>query len=119
MSDEERMVFLQGWIDSHRNDSITILKKPLIIEEFGKIIKGNIEYRDSFMSDVYSYIYEVAKNSDGGVAAGMVWQIMSEGMESYSDRYEIVLSQSPSATKIIRDQSTRMAALEHPVATQN
>ncbi|CAL0313716.1 unnamed protein product [Lupinus luteus] len=113
------MGFLQGWIDSHRNDSITILKNPLIIKEFGKIIKGNIEYRDSFMSDVYSYIYKVANNSDGGVAGGMVWQIMSEGMKSYSDGYEFVLSKSPSTTKIFRDHSTRMAALEHSVATQN
>ncbi|CAL0327630.1 unnamed protein product [Lupinus luteus] len=116
MSDEEQMVFLQGWIDSHTNDSITILNKPLIIKEFGKIIKENTEYRDSFTSDVYSYISEVAKNSDGGMAAGMVWQIMSEGTNSYSDEYEIVLSQSPSTTKIIRDQSTRMAALKVPFA---
>ncbi|XP_019423108.1 PREDICTED: mannan endo-1,4-beta-mannosidase 5-like [Lupinus angustifolius] len=117
-SDKERIVFLQRWIDSHMNDSMTIVKKPLIVEEFGRNIKGNnVESRDSLMSDVYSYIYEIAKNSNGGLGGAMVWQIMSEGMESYGDGYEIVLSQSPSTTKIIRDQSTRMVALKHPVAT--
>ncbi|KAE9596502.1 putative mannan endo-1,4-beta-mannosidase [Lupinus albus] len=113
-SEKERTDFLHRWIDSHLKDSMTILKKPLIVEEFGRIVKGNnVEYRDSFMKDVYSYIYEKAKSSNGGMAGGMVWQIMSEGMESYSDGHQIILSQSPSTAKIIHDQSTRMAALKH------
>ncbi|CAL0314538.1 unnamed protein product [Lupinus luteus] len=114
-SEKERKDFLQRWVDIHMNDSMIILKKPIIIEEFGRTINGNsVEYRDSFLSEVYSYIYEYAKNSSGGMAGGLVWQIMSEGMESYSDGLQIILSQSPSATKIMHDQSTRMVALEHP-----
>lgn len=45
------------------------------------------------------------------MAGGLVWQVMAEGMESYYDGYEIVLSQNPSTNSIITQQSNNMAAL--------
>lgn len=108
------MDFLQSWLTIHWNDSTTILRKPLIFEEFGKSTKDtgfSIQDRDSFLKAVYSYIYNYAK-SGGAMAGGMVWQIMAENMESYYDGNEIVLSQNPSTANIIHEQSTKMAALQ-------
>ncbi|KAE9596504.1 putative mannan endo-1,4-beta-mannosidase [Lupinus albus] len=119
-NDKVRMRFLQRWIAIHTSDSMRIVKKPLILGEFGRIIKGNnIKYRDSFMIEAYWYIYNYAKSSKGGLAGGLVWQLTSEGMESYADGYQIVLSQNPSTKTILRNQSARMLSLQQPLATLN
>lgn len=109
------MAFLEEWITTHWTDSKTILKKPLIFEEFGKSTKGqnltfSVRDRDLFLSKVYSIIYNLARNG-ATMAGGLVWQVMAEGMESYYDGYEIVLSQNPSTNSIITQQSNNMAAL--------
>lgn len=109
------MAFLEEWITTHWTDSKTILKKPLIFEEFGKSTKGqnltfSVRDRDLFLSKVYSIIYNLARNG-ATMAGGLVWQVMAEGMESYYDGYEIVLSQNPSTNAIITQQSNNMAAL--------
>lgn len=103
----------------HWSDSKTILKKPLIFAEFGKSTKNqnqnqafSVRDRDSFLTKVYSNIYNLARNGTT-MAGGLVWQVMAEGMESYYDGYEIVLSQNPSTTAIITQQSKNMAALQH------
>ncbi|CAL0314539.1 unnamed protein product [Lupinus luteus] len=78
----ERRRFLQRWIDIHFKDSMTIVKKPLVLAEFGRVIVGNnVKYRDSFMNEVYSYIYAFAKISRGGMAGSLVWQLMSEDID--------------------------------------
>lgn len=109
------MLFLQRWLTSHWTDSRTILRKPLIFSEFGKSSKDSgfsISARDSFLNAIYTNIYNLAR-SGGTIAGGMVWQLMDEGMQSYFDGYEIVLSQNPSTRNIIGQQSTKMAALAH------
>lgn len=114
-SEATKMAFLEEWITTHWTDSKTILKKPLIFEEFGKSTKGqnltfSVRDRDLFLSKVYSIIYNLARNG-ATMAGGLVWQVMAEGMESYYDGYEIVLSQNPSTNSIITQQSNNMAAL--------
>lgn len=86
----------------------------MIFAEFGKSSKDpgySINARDSFLNAVYTNIYNSARS--GGMGGGLVWQIMAEGMESYYDGYEIVLSKNPSTSSVITQQSRRMAALDH------
>ncbi|PON36139.1 1,4-alpha-glucan-branching enzyme [Parasponia andersonii] len=113
-NDNSQMAFLQRWLTSHWEDSRTILKKPLVFAEFGKSKKdpGYSESgRDNFLNTLYSNIYNLARN--GGIGGGLVWQIMAQGMESYYDGYEIVLSQNPATADVISQQSKKMIALEH------
>ncbi|CAN1309742.1 Mannan endo-1,4-beta-mannosidase 5 [Linum perenne] len=111
----EQTVFMQGWMTSHLDDSRTILRKPLVFAEFG-LSRKNTGYsiigRDMFLSAIYGSIFSSARFG-GTIAGGLVWQVLAEGMESYNDGYEIVLSQSPSTCFIIALQSRRMTALQH------
>lgn len=108
------MAFMQRWLENHWKDSNTIVRKPLVFSEFGKTKKDSgysESARVTFLSSIYTNIYDLARN--GALGGGMVWQIMAEGMDSYYDGYEIVLSQSPLTTSVIALQSRKMTALEH------
>lgn len=114
-NEDSQMSFMQRWMSSHYQDSRTILKKPLVIAEFGKSSKEpnyNINKRDSYIKSIYRNIYMEARNG-GTVGGGLVWQVMAEGMSSYCDGYEIVLSQNPSTDSIISQQSHAMTTLSH------
>ncbi|KAI9118682.1 hypothetical protein K1719_010127 [Acacia pycnantha] len=96
---------------SQWNDSRTIIKKPLLITEFGKSKKDpgfNINVRYSFMNDVNSRIYDMARNG-GTFASGLVWQLVDEDMDSFCEGYEIVLSQDNSKSSVISRQSSKAA----------
>lgn len=87
----------------------------MVLAEFGKSRKDpgySVSGRDSFMNSVYDTIYNMARNG-GGMGGGLIWQIMDQGMESYYDGYEIVLSQEPSTSSAMAQQSSKMTALEH------
>ncbi|KAK6774725.1 hypothetical protein RDI58_029964 [Solanum bulbocastanum] len=102
---------MEKWITSHWEDARNILKKPLVLAEFGKSSRGQGS-RDIFMTSVYRNVYNLAK--EGGTMAGsLVWQLMAHGMENYDDGYCIVLGQNPSTTQIISDQAHVMTALAH------
>ncbi|ERM99694.1 mannan endo-1,4-beta-mannosidase 5 [Amborella trichopoda] len=112
-SDEAQLAFMQRWMQSHWRDSKRVLKKPLVFAEFGKSKKDpgyNIGARDSFLNSIYRNIYQLAR-SGGTIGGGLIWQLMAEGMESFYDGYEIVLSQSPSTYGVISGQSHKMSAL--------
>ena len=86
----------------------------MIFSEFGKSSKDpgySLSARDSFLNAVYTNIYNSARS--GGVGGGLVWQVMADGMQSYDDGYEIVLSQNPSTSSLITQQSNKMIALDH------
>ncbi|KAJ0733308.1 putative mannan endo-1,4-beta-mannosidase [Helianthus annuus] len=113
--EDSQMAFMQRWMWSHFKDSRTILKKPLVIAEFGKSSKDpgyNIHKRDSYMRDVYKNIFMEAR-SGGTVGGGLVWQLMADGMGSYGDGYEIILSENPSTDNIMSQQSRAMTSLSH------
>uniref|UniRef100_A0A830CWX9 mannan endo-1,4-beta-mannosidase n=1 Tax=Phtheirospermum japonicum TaxID=374723 RepID=A0A830CWX9_9LAMI len=113
-NDEAQMVFMRKWMTSHWRDSKTLLKKPMVFTEFGKSSKDggfSIASRDAFMNAVYSNIYSFARG--GGIGGGLVWQILDEGMESYGDGYNFVLSESASTSSVISQQSHQMTALQH------
>lgn len=115
-NDEAQMTFIWNWMANHLRDSRTILKKPMVFSEFGKSSKDpgfSVEGRDTFMSSVYANIYSYARSTRGGIGGGLVWQILAEGMESYYDGYEIVLSEYPTTSSIINQQSQQMTTLKH------
>ncbi|KAI4332407.1 hypothetical protein L6164_017317 [Bauhinia variegata] len=113
--DKTKEIFMERWFINHWNDSRTVLKKPLVFGEFGKSKKDpgyTTQSRDSFMNTTYSFIYNFAKNG-ATIAGGLVWQVMSDGMESYYDGYEIVLTQDTSTRNIMSVQALKMASLAH------
>ncbi|XP_068639289.1 mannan endo-1,4-beta-mannosidase 5-like [Aristolochia californica] len=117
-SDESQLEFMQRWMMSHSTDSRTLIKKPLVFTEFGKSKKDpgfSINGRDHYLGAVYRNIYNAARSS-GAVGGGLVWHLMAEGMESYYDGYEIILSQQPSTDGVIAQQSHQMSTLSHTLS---
>jgi len=116
-SDDAQATFMQRWMTSHWQDSRTILKKPLILAEFGKSSKDpgyNQNARDTFMSLVYRNVYNFAK-AGGTMGGSLVWQLVAQGMDNYDDGYSIILEQNPSTAGLISGQSHAMTTLAHLV----
>ncbi|KAL3845718.1 hypothetical protein ACJIZ3_003121 [Penstemon smallii] len=119
-SEEEQMGFMERWMSNHWDDSRTILKKPLVIAEFGKSSKDpgfSINERDLYIGNVYRDIYKFARTG-GTMSGSLVWQLMAQGMDSYYDGYQIVLSQNLSTAGIISRQSHDMNALSHIITCE-
>ncbi|XP_015889981.3 mannan endo-1,4-beta-mannosidase 7 [Ziziphus jujuba] len=109
-NDQAQLSFLNNWLNSHIQDAQYILRKPLLITEFGKSWKdpGYSTYqRDLLFNTVYYKIYLSAKRG-GAAAGGLFWQLLTEGMDAFGDGYEIVLSQSPSTANVIAQQSHKL-----------
>ncbi|KAK9066788.1 hypothetical protein SSX86_014111 [Deinandra increscens subsp. villosa] len=118
-TDDSQMEFMQRWMSSHYEDSRTVLKKPLVIAEFGKSCKDpgyNVNKRDAYMNAVYRNIYMEARTG-GTVGGGLVWQLLADGMVSYGDGYEIILTENPSTDGIISQQSHAMTTLSRLLTT--
>ncbi|XP_047961944.1 mannan endo-1,4-beta-mannosidase 5-like [Salvia hispanica] len=109
-SEDEQKKFMERWMWNHWEDARNILKKPLVIAEFGKRSKDGLVERDLYIGSIYRDIYRYA-TSGGTMSGSLVWQVMAQGMDDYHDGYEIILSQSPSTAGIISRQSHAMNAL--------
>ncbi|XP_021865831.1 mannan endo-1,4-beta-mannosidase 7 [Spinacia oleracea] len=110
MNDQSELDFVNKWLTSHIDDAQNILRKPLLLAEFGKSDKdsGFSTYqRDRLFASVYSKLYSSAKRG-GAAAGGLFWQLLTEGIESYGDGYTIVLSKDPSTANIIAQQSRKL-----------
>nr|GMD13186.1 mannan endo-1,4-beta-mannosidase 5-like [Ipomoea batatas] len=113
------MEFMENWMRSHWEDAKTVLKKPLVLSEFGKSSRDggfSIAVRDSFLTTVYKNTYDLAK-AGGTMAGSMVWQLMAHDMGAWDDGYSIVLPENQSTAGVISDQSQAMKdlALESPM----
>lgn len=109
-NDESQLSFLDHWLNNHIQDAENILKKPLLFTEFGKSGKDasfSMTQRDQMFDTVYSTIYTSARGG-GAAAGGMFWQLLTQGMDSFRDGYEIVLSESPSTASLIAQQSQKL-----------
>ena len=98
-------------MEIHLQDAERVVKKPVLFAEFGKSYKSpgySAAERDAFYNSVYNNIYN-AMRSGRPVVGGLFWQLMVEGMDSFADGYDIVLSQTPSIAAIISSQSRRMS----------
>eukprot|EP01018_Ginkgo_biloba_P008514 Gb_04261 [translate_table: standard] len=113
-SDEQtQLSFLDSWIQTHLEDASRILKKPVLFAEFGKSSKDpgfQMYQRDNLLSTVYKNIYSSA-STGGASGGGLVWQLMAEGMDSFKDGYDIVLSENPTTASVISTQSQKLSDL--------
>lgn len=112
-SDDAQLSFLNDWLNNHIQDAQNILRKPLLFTEFGKSSKssGYSTYqRDMVFNTVYTAIYSSAR-SGGAAVGGLFWQLLTEGMDSFRDGYEIILSESPSTATVISQQSHKLYVL--------
>ncbi|KAL8490460.1 hypothetical protein ACS0TY_025599 [Phlomoides rotata] len=108
--DDDQLLFLDKWLNSHIKDAETIIQKPLLFAEFGKSSKDpgyDTHKRDELFSAVYSAIYSSASRG-GAAAGGLFWQLLTQGMDNLRDGYEIVFSESPSTATMIQQQSQKL-----------
>ncbi|XP_051139561.1 mannan endo-1,4-beta-mannosidase 7-like, partial [Andrographis paniculata] len=109
-SDEEQMSFLNEWHNNHIRDAAKVLKKPIMVAEFGKSCKDSgysTAKRDVMFETVFSTIYLSAKE-EGAAAGGLFWQLLMEGMDGLRDGYEIVFDENPSTDAVIAEQSKKL-----------
>ncbi|KAJ6367122.1 hypothetical protein OIU77_003491 [Salix suchowensis] len=109
-SDQSQLSFLNKWLDTHIQDAQNILRKPILVTEFGKSWKdpGFSTYqRDLVFNTVYYKIYSSAKRG-GAAAGGLFWQLLTEGMDNFRDGYDIVLGQPSSTANIIAQQAHKL-----------
>ncbi|XP_057976497.1 mannan endo-1,4-beta-mannosidase 7 [Malania oleifera] len=109
-NDQSQLSFLNNWLKTHIEDAQNILRKPLLLTEFGKSLKdpGFSTYqRDMLFNTVYYNIYFSARRG-GAAAGGLFWQLLTEGMDSFRDGYEIILSENPSTANMIAQESHKL-----------
>ncbi|XP_050203953.1 mannan endo-1,4-beta-mannosidase 4-like [Mercurialis annua] len=113
-SEDEQSEFVNKWVQAHVQDSSLVLKKPLILGEFGKSSKisgYSLEKRDTYFLKIYDAIYSSVING-GPFCGGLFWQLMAQDMGNWGDGYEVVLEESPSTASIIAQQSTKLSSIE-------
>uniref|UniRef100_A0A7N0UBZ6 mannan endo-1,4-beta-mannosidase n=1 Tax=Kalanchoe fedtschenkoi TaxID=63787 RepID=A0A7N0UBZ6_KALFE len=109
-NDQTQLSFLGNWLSVHIQDAQNILRKPLLLAEFGKSWKdpGYSTYqRDAMFNQVYNQIDASARRG-GAAAGGLFWQLLADGMDSFRDGYEISLSESSSTSNLIAQQSHKL-----------
>ncbi|CAI0374435.1 unnamed protein product [Linum tenue] len=111
---ETKAKYLSRWVDSHISDGEHLLKKPVLFTEVGSAWnvsdhdkEGARNARDLLLEIVYDKIYESAKKQGAGGGA-LVWQLLVEGVEQYSDRFSFVARHYPSTSELIKKQSCRL-----------
>ncbi|KAJ6740053.1 MANNAN ENDO-14-BETA-MANNOSIDASE-LIKE PROTEIN [Salix purpurea] len=83
-SDESQLSFLNKWLDTHIQDAQNILRKPILIAEFGKILER----------PWFQHIPE---------GPGVQYR-----MDNFRDGYDIVLGQPSSTANIIAQQAHKL-----------
>ncbi|KOM39296.1 hypothetical protein LR48_Vigan03g267800 [Vigna angularis] len=107
-------VFIERWVSMHIQDAQNVLRKPILLAEFGlnSRIRGyTVAQRDRLYAKLYNWTYFSASHK-GPCAGAAFWQLFVEGMENMADGYEIVFQHNPSTTNIISQQSLRMSKIQ-------
>ncbi|KAF2305448.1 hypothetical protein GH714_005410 [Hevea brasiliensis] len=107
--------FLSLWVDSHISDGDFVLRKPVLLTEVGStrhVNKKGVYDTDAdvFLKMVYDRIYDSAKKRQAGAGA-LIWQLLVEGVEEYSDQFSFVPWHYPSTYKLIEEQSYRLRSV--------
>ncbi|KAL5997650.1 Mannan endo-1,4-beta-mannosidase 2 [Asimina triloba] len=111
----DQLKFVYKWIKSHIEDGDNILKKPVLVAEFGLSNKSKNfkpSHRDAFYRSAYDIIYKSAREHRSGAGA-LPWQFMAADMEECNDDYGIVPWERPSMYTVITEQSCRLTAFRH------
>ncbi|XP_022769018.1 mannan endo-1,4-beta-mannosidase 7-like isoform X1 [Durio zibethinus] len=107
-SDETQISFLNNWLTNHIQDAQNIIQKPVLFAEFGKSLKiSGLNQRDELFNTVYTAIYSSARGG-GAAIGGLFWQLLAEGMDSFRDGYEVIMSESTSTVNIITQESQKL-----------
>ncbi|BFG24050.1 hypothetical protein CerSpe_103240 [Prunus speciosa] len=117
-SEEAQAGFVDRWVQAHIQDCNTVVKKPLLMAEFGKSYKlpGYVlQKRDAYFGKIYSDIYSSASRG-GSCVGGLFWQLMAPNMDTFRDGYEVVLEQSPTTATVIAQQSRKLNGLKASLA---
>lgn len=96
----EQDEFVDNWIGAHIQDCDSIIKKPLLITEFGKSSKFpgfSLEERNKFFKRVYDVIYDSARTG-GSCTGGVFWQLTTNRTGLLGDGYEVFMQQGPNTT---------------------
>uniref|UniRef100_A0A0E0CRX5 mannan endo-1,4-beta-mannosidase n=1 Tax=Oryza meridionalis TaxID=40149 RepID=A0A0E0CRX5_9ORYZ len=112
-SSDEQVAFMRKWMADHIRDSAAVLRKPLLVTEFGWSARSNgytVAARDGYFRTVYDAVYASAREG-GACAGGLFWQVVAPGMESWTDGYEVVLERSKSTADVVAHQCARIAGL--------
>lgn len=109
--DEKSLLdYLRKNLAGHIEDAQNVLKKPLILGEFGKPSDApgyTQAQRDAVFTTAFDIIYVSAQK--GGAAAGaLFWHLISDDMNNFRDAYSISLSEKSSTINIIGQQSRKM-----------
>ncbi|KAH0982230.1 hypothetical protein GBA52_009407 [Prunus armeniaca] len=117
-SEEAQAGFVDRWVQAHIQDCNTVVKKPLLVAEFGKSYKlpGYVlQKRDAYFGKIYSDIFSSASRG-GSCVGGLFWQLMAPNMDTFRDGYEVVLEQSPTTATVIAQQSRKLNGLKASLA---
>lgn len=114
-TEQTQSAFLQSWIQSHVEDADAVLRKPLLISEFGKSSRLSNRTGDekaALYTTVYDAIYASARGG-GACRGGIFWHLLLavQEMEGLRDGYEVIFSESPYLGQIISNQSHRISNL--------
>ncbi|XP_023642271.1 mannan endo-1,4-beta-mannosidase 3 isoform X1 [Capsella rubella] len=113
LDEKSRLDFLRKWLEAHIEDAQNVLRKPLIIGEFGKPTNTpgyTQDQRDTVFKATYDTVYESAQK--GGAATGAwFWHLISDGMDNFKDSLAIVLSDNSSTVNIISEDSRKLSLL--------
>lgn len=116
---EAKANYLSLWLESHISDGNSVLRKPVLFTEVGSswhLNKKGVYDRDVLLKIVYDKIYESAKERQAGAGA-LVWQLLVEGVDEYSDRFSFIPWDYPSTYKLMKEQSNRLQSLLMTVKT--
>ncbi|KAJ7543167.1 hypothetical protein O6H91_09G027700 [Diphasiastrum complanatum] len=117
---EDMLKELLDWVSVHIQDGAQRLDKPVLFTEFGLSAssKGFEEKsRNLLFKTMYEEIYGSAK-SVGAAAGSMVWQLVVDGLEEFSDTYAFIPWKERSTYKLMVIQSCRLKALFDTTATR-
>ncbi|CAN0885049.1 Mannan endo-1,4-beta-mannosidase 1, partial [Linum grandiflorum] len=105
--------YVNKFLVSHIRDCNRVIRKPLVMAEFGKSFKQpgySLAVRDAYYSQIYNSIYKSSKRR-GSLAGGIFWQLLNPGMDNWGDGYQVVLQNNPSTASIIAQQSKRLSTI--------
>ncbi|KAJ0971441.1 hypothetical protein J5N97_019400 [Dioscorea zingiberensis] len=112
---DEQMKYIFKWVKSHIEDGETVLKKPVLLSEFGFSINNknfDHSHRDTLYKSVFDIMYKSARKQGAGAGA-LVWQLLVDGMDQYGDDYGIIPKKSSSLFNLMKRQSCRLLVLHH------
>ncbi|CAK7345090.1 unnamed protein product [Dovyalis caffra] len=107
---EAKTNHLSNWVDSHVSDGDLVLRKPVLFTEVGSrwhVDEKGVNDRDVLLKIVYDKIYESAKKRRAGAGA-LIWQLLVEDVDRYSDQFSFIPQDYPSTYKLIKEHSCRL-----------